>query len=134
MPVWVQDEDIWQKAKSIAEDEGHENDWPYITSIYKSLGGRVQSENLDRFYESFIEKDLQLTLKDYGGWKRLNKDDEYPKYFLKDTRTTLQIKKNNNGYVVLQNLLPIGFSSNYDSAKRMMSIAMTDEINKLKGE
>lgn len=32
-------EDIWEKAKAKAEDQGHEEDWGYITSIFKSMVG-----------------------------------------------------------------------------------------------
>lgn len=41
MPQWLQDEDLWAKAKQIAVSENRENDYAYITGIYKKSGGRI---------------------------------------------------------------------------------------------
>jgi hypothetical protein len=43
MPGWVTDEDIWEKAKAKAVEEGHAEDWDYITALYKKMGGRIGS-------------------------------------------------------------------------------------------
>lgn len=45
MPAFIKtpaQERLWEKAKGLAEEAGHKEDWPYITGIYKKLhGGRV---------------------------------------------------------------------------------------------
>lgn len=47
MPAFVktkEDERLWQKAKKLAEEEGHKEDWAYITGIFKKMkGGKVAS-------------------------------------------------------------------------------------------
>lgn len=47
---WVEDEDLWEKAKEAARksgkyDEGSEQFWAVVTSIYKKMGGGVKSED-----------------------------------------------------------------------------------------
>jgi hypothetical protein len=46
MPVSVvksrADESRWAKAKEQARKAGHENDWPYVMSIYKKLEGNSE--------------------------------------------------------------------------------------------
>jgi len=48
MPGFIktkQDEKDWEKAKEIAAESGHKEDWPYITGIYKKMhGGKVAAE------------------------------------------------------------------------------------------
>jgi hypothetical protein len=45
MPAFIktkEDERLWQKAKKRAEEEGHKEDWAYITGIFKNIkGGKV---------------------------------------------------------------------------------------------
>jgi len=45
MPAFIKtpaQERLWEKAKGLAEEAGHKEDWPYITGIYKKLhGGKV---------------------------------------------------------------------------------------------
>lgn len=45
MPAFVKtkkDEHLWAKAKSIAEEAGHKEDWAYVTGIFKKMkGGKV---------------------------------------------------------------------------------------------
>ncbi len=43
MPSWVVNEDIWEKAKAKAKEEGHAEDWDYVTALYKKLGGHIES-------------------------------------------------------------------------------------------
>lgn len=69
MPDWVQDEDKWSKAKKIASDEGHKDEYDYITGIYKKMGGKIKSskERLNKLYESFKEaKDWMVKCLDCG--------------------------------------------------------------------
>ena len=44
MPDWVVDEDKWNKAKQVADEQGHRDDYAYITGIYKKMGGRIKSQ------------------------------------------------------------------------------------------
>ena len=49
MPGFIktkEDERLWQKAKSRAEEEGHKEDWPYITGIWKKMKGKQASNPL----------------------------------------------------------------------------------------
>ena len=32
-------EDMWSKAKTKAEEEGHKEDWAYVTQIFQSMIG-----------------------------------------------------------------------------------------------
>lgn len=41
MPAWVKDDDIWEKAKKQASEEGHSDDYGYVTEIYKEMHGRI---------------------------------------------------------------------------------------------
>ena len=45
MPGFVktpEDERLWDKAKDLAKEQGHKEDWAYITGIYKKMkGGKV---------------------------------------------------------------------------------------------
>lgn len=43
-PSWVADESIWLKAKEQATKDGHTDDYEYIVGIYKSMGGKVNSD------------------------------------------------------------------------------------------
>jgi len=51
MPGFIkskEDERLWQKAKDIAAESGHKEDWPYVTGVYKKMhGGKVASTPLD---------------------------------------------------------------------------------------
>lgn len=38
---WVVDEDIWEKAKNIADKFNPDNYWAFVTYMYKKLGGRI---------------------------------------------------------------------------------------------
>lgn len=39
--AWVKDEDIWEKAKEIADKADVDNYWAFVTYMYKKLGGRI---------------------------------------------------------------------------------------------
>lgn len=59
MPDWVADEDKWEKAKKIASDQGHSDEYDYITGIYKQMGGKIKSsENYyqEKFSMSMIKE------------------------------------------------------------------------------
>ena len=53
MPAFVktpEDERLWAKAKGLAEDQGHKEDWAYITGIFKKMkGGKVAAEFINPF-------------------------------------------------------------------------------------
>jgi hypothetical protein len=38
---WVVDEDIWERAKEIADESNPDNYWAFVTYMYKKLGGRI---------------------------------------------------------------------------------------------
>jgi len=38
---WVVDEDIWERAKEIADESDPDNYWAFVTYMYKQLGGRI---------------------------------------------------------------------------------------------
>lgn len=40
-PGWVADHEKWDKAKSVADEQGRPEDWPYIAGVYKQMGGEV---------------------------------------------------------------------------------------------
>jgi hypothetical protein len=44
MPSWVANHDIWEKAKKKAAEEGHAEDWDYITALYKKMGGEIRGD------------------------------------------------------------------------------------------
>lgn len=48
MPSWVKDEDKWKKAKKAAAKQGREDDYRYITGIYKQMGGRMKKTDLKK--------------------------------------------------------------------------------------
>lgn len=71
MPVWVKDEDIWEKAKqAFKKSYGHEpesdKDWAIVTSIYKKMGGKISTEVIDmdgdvkEVAKKLIEENLNL--------------------------------------------------------------------------
>jgi hypothetical protein len=43
MPAWVQDDDIWEKAKNAVDPAKYSGDayWKVVTTVYQSMGGRV---------------------------------------------------------------------------------------------
>jgi hypothetical protein len=50
MPAFVktkEDERLWDKAKGLAAEQGHKEDWAYVTGIYKQMkGGKVAADPL----------------------------------------------------------------------------------------
>jgi len=66
MPGFVktkEDERLWQKAKDLAEEQGHKEDWPYVTGIFKKMkGGKVA----DRVAGRFLVKDAQSVTASFG--------------------------------------------------------------------
>jgi len=50
MPAFVktkEDERLWSKAQEIAKEQGHTEDWAYVTGIYKKMkGGKVAEEKI----------------------------------------------------------------------------------------
>lgn len=51
MPVNVvkneEDERHWQKAKSLAEQQGHKDDWAYVMGIYQKMKGTQKQSSYD---------------------------------------------------------------------------------------
>ena len=46
---WVQDEDLWEKAKAAAfktYDADDDAYWPVVTSIYKNMGGHIKKNTV----------------------------------------------------------------------------------------
>ena len=46
MPAFIKtkrDEELWDKAKGIAEESGHKEDWPYVTGIWKRMRSKEGS-------------------------------------------------------------------------------------------
>ena len=44
-PGWVVDEGLWAKARGIAEESGHAEDWPYVVGVYQRMGGAVAGDD-----------------------------------------------------------------------------------------
>jgi len=62
MPDWVQDEDKWKKAKKLADESGHKDDYDYITGIYKKMGGKIKGkesykERLNALHSTLVLKE-----------------------------------------------------------------------------
>ena len=61
MPAFVKtkrDEELWQKAKARAKEQGHEEDWAYITGIYKKMkGGKVARLGVNRLLHLYSTRD-----------------------------------------------------------------------------
>ncbi len=55
-------EDKWQKAKKEAEDQGHKDDWGYVTSIFKNMVGEKCAKKMGWTNESFIDKKIKKYL------------------------------------------------------------------------
>ena len=65
MPDWVKDEEKWEKAKKIAKEQGEEDNYSYITGIYKKMGGRIESkENFTMdMVKNFVKKIIKNPIK-----------------------------------------------------------------------
>lgn len=48
-PAWVEDEDIWEKAKKAVEpnEDSYDNKWAVIAHVYKEMGGEVNGGDSD---------------------------------------------------------------------------------------
>jgi hypothetical protein len=47
MPAWVENHDVWEKAKTAALKTYREEDksfWPVVASLYQKMGGKVKSD------------------------------------------------------------------------------------------
>ena len=42
-PGWVADEGLWGKARKVASDGGHGDDWPYVVGVYQRMGGGTKT-------------------------------------------------------------------------------------------
>jgi len=62
MPSFIKtpaDEKLWDRAKQLAEEQGHKEDWPYVTGIYKRMhGGKV----------AFSQEDFKEDLKNLASF------------------------------------------------------------------
>lgn len=77
MPAWVKDKTKWDKAKEVwqhmsPEDKKGKDKWPYITGIYKNMGGKVASQPIMRaiFDDMSVKYDLPLRTVEalFEGW------------------------------------------------------------------
>ena len=43
-PEWVEDEDIWEKAKKAVEphEDQYDNKWAVVAHVYEAMGGSVK--------------------------------------------------------------------------------------------
>lgn len=58
MPGFVKtkkDEKAWDKAKSLAEEAGHKEDWPYVTGIWKKITGKTANDSVIRVALRYLE-------------------------------------------------------------------------------
>ncbi len=71
MPAFIKtpaQERLWEKAKGLAEDAGHKEDWAYVTGIYKKLhGGKValqpkSADDLESYIHSLTSEHLMETM------------------------------------------------------------------------
>jgi hypothetical protein len=71
MPAFIKtpaQERLWEKAKGLAEDAGHKEDWAYVTGIYKKLhGGKValqskSADDLESYMYSLTSEHLMETM------------------------------------------------------------------------
>jgi len=67
--TWVEDEDIWEKAKEeVGPDDGSYDDyWAVVTTVYKNMGGRIKGKESRRSRTAMIEEswessDIQIDL------------------------------------------------------------------------
>jgi len=63
MPEWVTDENTWNKAKAsyikaYGKEPKNEKEWAVVASIYKKMGGKVESK-VEKLAESFLLESLQ---------------------------------------------------------------------------
>lgn len=69
MPAFIKspaDEKAWQVAKARAKEQGHDEDWPYVTAIWKSMRGKAAAERVAaRHLEAYDEKGRDPEL----GWQ-----------------------------------------------------------------
>lgn len=57
--------ELWDFAKQIAQSDGRKNDWVYIVTVYKSIGGRevvMEISGLEGRYEVLGEASPSLVL------------------------------------------------------------------------
>ena len=69
------EEKLWNKAKSLAEEQGHKEDWPYIVGIFK----RMNPKRFKKALEFPSEKALDDYLKEHPGAKRQDHTVKLPK-------------------------------------------------------
>ena len=64
MPSWITDEDKWEKAKQLADDQEHKNDYDYIIGIYKRMGGGIKGkERKHSFKLEVLHEELKDEIK-----------------------------------------------------------------------
>jgi hypothetical protein len=60
MPAFLktpEDEHLWSKAKAVAAQEGHHEDWPYVTGIFKKMkGGAVSKRAAADPHAAYMDK------------------------------------------------------------------------------
>ena len=55
-------EELWEKAKSQAKEQGHEEDWGYVTSIFKNMVSDSCKEKMGWTNEETIEDRVERYL------------------------------------------------------------------------
>jgi hypothetical protein len=60
MPAGVvktaRDEELWNKAKKLADDAGHKDDWDYIMGVYQKMKGEACKKKLNVLHEEVCGK------------------------------------------------------------------------------
>lgn len=55
MPAWVEDDDIWEKAKKeVSRDKYTDDDSYYavVTTVYKNMGGKIKNKKSSSKYDT----------------------------------------------------------------------------------
>ena len=61
MPGFVktkEDERLWAKAKGLAEEQDHKEDWPYVTGIFKKMKGGKVAGARERVAARYLYEDV----------------------------------------------------------------------------
>lgn len=72
MPKGITSESKWRAAKRIARQQGKQNDWDFIMTIYRRLGGTFKCDMLDLIQ-------LNCNKKNYKRCKKTNSSNVFLK-------------------------------------------------------
>jgi hypothetical protein len=62
-PAWVEDHDLWEKAKAAAAKGGNEENYAIVTTIYKNMGGGIKKGKTQNAWTDEARKAAQESLK-----------------------------------------------------------------------